>query len=127
MSGDALMVVLSNANPGREADFNRWYSDIHLVEVVDTLAGFESGRRYRLADMQVEEGANYRYLAIYRIRNGQLKEAQEAVLASRDERSKALAEGRAPEVALDTDMFDGPHRVWFFEAITDEYASTSTR
>jgi hypothetical protein len=116
---DAIMVVLSNSNPARDAEFNSWYNDVHIVEVVKDLDGFESAQRFELAAEQIEESTQYRYLAIYRIKPGMLDVARSAVSDQRRERAEAAAAGREPKIKLDVSIFDGPHPTWFFESITD--------
>ena len=46
-----LMVVLSNAKPGQDEPFNRWYSDVHMIETIDKLDGFVAAQRFRQADL----------------------------------------------------------------------------
>ncbi|MDE2372144.1 MAG: hypothetical protein KGN16_24465 [Burkholderiales bacterium] len=43
------MFVAIDAVPGREAEFNRWYDEQHLPDVL-RIPGFRSARRYRLID-----------------------------------------------------------------------------
>lgn len=59
------MVVLSNPTEGREAEYNEWYQNVHLKEVV-TLPGIKSAQRYRLA-LKLGERDAYPYLAVYDI------------------------------------------------------------
>ena len=53
------MIVLTNAVPGREDEFNRWYDEIHLADVLK-VEGVRAARRFRAVD----SGA-WRYVAIY--------------------------------------------------------------
>jgi hypothetical protein len=59
------MVVMSHPVKGREDDYNDWYQNVHLGELV-ALPGFKSARRFRLARSLVE-GETYPYLAVYDI------------------------------------------------------------
>jgi hypothetical protein len=52
-----------------------------------------------------------------------LETAQKAVLAQRAERAQALAAGRVPRIVVDTGLFGGPWKTWFFESITDQYTA----
>lgn len=45
-----ILNVSSRALPGREADYDRWYGETHVGEVL-ALPGFLSCRRYRQLDM----------------------------------------------------------------------------
>ena len=58
------MLVFTNAADGRDDDFNRWYDEVHLGEVLQVSA-FTGARRFRTADAQVFADQPYRYLAIY--------------------------------------------------------------
>ncbi|MEU0555142.1 hypothetical protein [Dactylosporangium sp. NPDC006015] len=120
-----VMIVLSNTRPEVEDEFNAWYSDVHVHEVVDELDGFATAQRFKLADQQVEEGATWKYLVIYTIPEGRLADAQAAIRAQRAERAEALAAGRKPWISARSDLFDGKHHSWFFTAITDEIAGRS--
>jgi len=57
------LLVLSNPVPGREDDFNRWYTHVHLDDV-RSIEGFTGARRYRILN---DDGivAHYSYLAVY--------------------------------------------------------------
>jgi len=59
------MMVFSNAQPGREVEYNDWYQDIHLADLV-ALDGIYSARRYRFARNLKGDDA-HTYMAIYEI------------------------------------------------------------
>lgn len=64
----ALLVVRTDVDPEHEQEFNRWYDEVHLREIVN-VPGVRSGRRYRLAegdDVIPGEGVQ-RYLAVYEL------------------------------------------------------------
>ena len=42
---DHHMLVFTNPLPGREAEFNKWYDEVHLPEVLQ-VKGFVAARRY---------------------------------------------------------------------------------
>ena len=63
--GRYKLVVLSNPVDGREDEYNDWYSDQHLGDVV-AVPGFRSAQRFRLRDPMGYAHAQ-RYLAIYEI------------------------------------------------------------
>jgi len=58
-----VVVVLSEPVEGREAEFNDWYENTHIQEVLET-TGWKSGQRFRLS---AEKGHNcpLQFLAIY--------------------------------------------------------------
>ncbi|MFY9327543.1 MAG: DUF4286 family protein [Georgfuchsia sp.] len=56
------MIVLSNPVAGREDEYNDWYTNRHLADVLK-VPGFKSARRFKLA--QDDPAAKWKYLAIY--------------------------------------------------------------
>jgi len=59
------MITLSNPTEGREEEYNEWYQNIHLADLV-ALDGIRSARRYRFA-RTLKEGDAYPYMAVYEI------------------------------------------------------------
>lgn len=60
-------VVYSNPAEGREQEYNDWYSNQHLRDLL-AIPGVISARRFKLSGTQIGEVAQtYRYLAIYDI------------------------------------------------------------
>ena len=61
-----LVVVLSEPINGEENEFNDWYENIHIDEVLST-AGLASGQRFELT---AEQGFKcpHRHLAIYEVK-----------------------------------------------------------
>lgn len=88
----ALMVVGSNpVAPEHEAEFNRWYVEDHLDDVL-AVAGFNAARRYTLSPvrpMADTEASPYGYLAVYEV------EADDLAVAGRDLQA-ALDSGAIP-------------------------------
>lgn len=58
-------VVYSNPAEGREDEYNRWYDDIHLGEVL-AIPGFTAARRFRVTPIG-PDAPKHHYLAIYEI------------------------------------------------------------
>jgi len=58
------MLVFTNAVEGRDDEFNQWYDEVHLVEVL-ALPEFVGATRHRLADTQMFPDQSHTYLAIY--------------------------------------------------------------
>lgn len=58
-------VVFSNPAEGRDDEYNRWYNDVHLDEVLQ-VPGFVSATRHRI---EPQDGAEpeYGYVALYQI------------------------------------------------------------
>ena len=61
-------LVFSNPIDGKEAEFNEWYTNVHLKEVV-AIKGFKSAQRFVLTKEQQNENQPHKYLAIYEIEN----------------------------------------------------------
>ena len=63
-----VFLVLTNPTEGLEDEYNDWYTNFHLDEVV-AVPGFVSARRYRLSDDQLGGfgSSKHTYLAIYEI------------------------------------------------------------
>lgn len=122
--GKHLMVVLSNAEPGQEDEFNRWYSDVHILDTINKLDGFASAQRFRLANLEGAPPCEYEYLALYEIEEDQLDRAYQQFSWQRGERSEALEAGRDPVVPVSDTLAPEHFLVGFFSAITDRVPST---
>ncbi|GMU79182.1 MAG: hypothetical protein AMXMBFR46_19750 [Acidimicrobiia bacterium] len=85
-----IFLALSNpASDAVEDDFNRWYDDAHVHEVL-ALPGVRSCTRYRLADPQLmpgDDAMGYRYLACYEVEVDDWEQFGQA-------QQQAFAEGR---------------------------------
>lgn len=66
-------VVLTNPTPGQDAEFNRWYNEQHIPDVLNA-AGFVCAQRFRLSDTQMNPNAEktHKYLALYEIETNDL-------------------------------------------------------
>lgn len=60
--------VLTNSAPGREAEFNKWYTEIHVPEIVAT-DSFVGGRRFEIKAHN-GEAPTHRFLAVYDVAPG---------------------------------------------------------
>jgi hypothetical protein len=60
-----MLVVFTNAAEGRDEEFNRWYNDVHLGDVLG-VEGFVAAQRFELEEMGGGKPA-HRYLALYEI------------------------------------------------------------
>ncbi|MGH2939388.1 MAG: DUF4286 family protein [Solirubrobacterales bacterium] len=66
MSDAHRLVVFSAPKPGREDEYNKWYNEVHLDEVV-AIPGFVAAQRFQLSDEQLPgfPESPHTYLAIY--------------------------------------------------------------
>jgi hypothetical protein len=64
----SILVVLSNPiSAEHEAEFNAWYNEVHIPEIL-AQPGFRSARRFKAVAKVPGEGMpSHRYLAIYSI------------------------------------------------------------
>jgi hypothetical protein len=66
-------VVMTNATTGKDAEFNRWYNEQHIPDVLN-VPGIVCAQRFRLADTQMGGDTNkpQKYLALYEIETDDL-------------------------------------------------------
>lgn len=76
----AVMLVHTNpADGSREDEFNDWYDNVHIPEVL-LIDGFVAATRYRLSETQLVDGqAGHRYLAVYEIESDDLAATTKAL------------------------------------------------
>ena len=63
--GSYKLVVMTGPKPGREDEYNDWYNNQHLADVV-AVPGFRSAQRFKLTDAMGFEH-RHGYIAIYEI------------------------------------------------------------
>jgi hypothetical protein len=92
-SGTGIILALTNSVPGREAEFNKWYDEVHVKDLV-AVPGIGAAQRYRVVAAKDLPVAPYDYLTIYRT-DVPLSEVVANMAASRDQRviSDALGPG----------------------------------
>ncbi|CAM3092087.1 hypothetical protein [Tsukamurella hominis] len=64
-----LLVRSAAASPEVEDEYNAWYDQVHVPQILERVPGVLSARRYRLADAQLAPADKLpvAYLAEYRI------------------------------------------------------------
>jgi hypothetical protein len=77
----AILVVQANpSNPEREDEFNRWYNETHLPDVL-RVEGYIAAQRFRVVDgVPLAEGLpppSHRYLAVYELDTDDLEAASQ--------------------------------------------------
>ena len=63
--GKYVFMVFANAVDGKDAEFNDWYNNVHLAEVLQ-VPGFATGQRFEMAG-DPTPGADHKYLAMYEL------------------------------------------------------------
>jgi hypothetical protein len=105
-----VLLVLSNPAAGCDDEFNDWYTNEHLPDVL-AVDGFVAAQRFRLCETQLQPGrpAPHRYLAVYEIEADDVSVPLQALLAG-------VTSGLIPL----SDMLDLPSLATFaFTPITD--------
>ena len=75
MAKGIILVESRPSSPEREQEYNTWYDEIHLPELV-ALDGFVSARRLRPVD------ANGPYVALYEIEADNLQDVLDGMIAN---------------------------------------------
>lgn len=88
----AILVVSSHPSaPDREDEYNDWYTNVHLGDIVD-LPGFAAATRYQIVDVRANEDVEpltRKYLAIYELDTDDVEAAATALRTS-------VAKGEVP-------------------------------
>ena len=58
---DYFLTVRASVEPGREAEFNRWYDTVHIPDAVRLFPGCLGASRYRV----VEGDGSHQFIAVY--------------------------------------------------------------
>jgi hypothetical protein len=90
------MLVFTNAVDGSDDEFNQWYDEVHLVEVL-ALPEFVGATRHKLSDAQMFPEQSHGYLAIYEFK-GAAADAIAALHAASD--SFDMSETLAPDARV---------------------------
>ncbi|MGI4797457.1 MAG: DUF4286 family protein [Janthinobacterium lividum] len=103
-----VFIVMTNAEEGLEDEFNAWYDEQHIPDVL-RVPGIKAVQRFRLSGKQrLDPPYPYKYLSIYEIESDDLDEVitplKEWLGTERMPRSAAMKSERA---------------AFFFEPITD--------
>lgn len=97
---EALYVVLTNAAPGRDADFNDWYTNVHARDTM-RMRGALAQQRFKFSLDQVQDFAvpfPAQYLALYEI--------YDAAWFAREHRDRARTPYMVIEDSLDMTRLD---------------------
>lgn len=107
MSGNVILTALMNAAPGREEEFNRWYEEQHLQDVL-SIDGMLGATRYRVSDAVHADGAPWIYLTIYEVEAGAAAQV-----------AQELGRRRGTPAMQMSDAMDDARLGWFFEKISE--------
>lgn len=102
-----LMIVLTEPTEGREREYNDYYDNTHLEEVLATTVQTRA-QRYKLA-AEVGEPCPLPYLAVYESEGESAQAVLDDLNASRSERQQSKSLNKKTG------------RVWVFEALGPEH------
>lgn len=102
----ALLVVLTHPVEGREDEYNDWYSNDHLTDVL-AAAGFQAAQRYKFVPSGLSRKPHAPYLAIYEVDADKREQAEKLLLET----------ANTPAMPISDAL--GPATTWWFEAICD--------
>lgn len=89
-----VFVVFTEPVEGQEDEYNEWYSEVHVPDVLK-LDGITAARRFKLAAMNPPQEGHPPYLALYEIETDDVSQIPDAI-------RRAVREGRMPlSAALD--------------------------
>ncbi len=74
-------VVLTQPVEGREDDYNAWYNDIHLPDLVK-MPCVKSAQRYKLVTSDKLPGFSHPYMAMYQIETDDIEAVDAAIRAA---------------------------------------------
>lgn len=103
MSNTYLVLVLTEPTDGNENEFNDYYENLHLDEVLES-TGWRSAQRFKLVD-EAGEGCPLPYLASYEAEADSAAEVLQTLSDTRPQRQQSDALNRRTG------------RAWVFEQI----------
>jgi hypothetical protein len=95
-AGTPMMIALTNPVAGREAEFNQWYDDVHVKDLV-AVPGIVAAQRFVLVPSDAMGAQPYQYVAMYQL-EGDVESVRAAMASTRSERF--VSESLAPDAAM---------------------------
>lgn len=108
------LFAFTNAVPGREDEFNDWYTGVHLADVLK-LPGVKAAQRYRMSEVQHRPGPHpWSYMAVYEIEIDDLNETLSALRAASGTAAMPLSAALQDE-----------RMVWIYEPVSERVEATA--
>jgi hypothetical protein len=108
-----LLMAFSNALDGLEDEFNRWYNEVHLGDVLK-VPGYTAAQRFELSSTQMMPNPPYKYLAVYEVETDDL------------EATSTQLQSMPPEELPVTEAWDYDRcATWWFTPITERVVEES--
>lgn len=98
----AKALLLAHVHPtdhAHEEEFNRWYDEVHLPQVVSAVDGIVGGSRYRYSDTQLlppEAAPAHSYITVYELDTDDIATAIEQLKAAQTDASDAINVSNVP-------------------------------
>jgi hypothetical protein len=102
--------------PGREEEFDRWYREEHLPDLLG-VDGVIAAQRFEFATAFGSPGPDHRYLALYEVE----ADSPEAAIAT------LTAALREPGRVRSSGSLDRDFRQWYFRPLGERITSDATR
>jgi hypothetical protein len=103
----ALLVVLTDSVEGRDDEYNQWYTEKHLDDVL-AAAGFEAAQRFKFVPSKLSRRPAAPYLAIYEVDADQRERAEQLLLETANTEAMPISNAMAARPIT-----------WWFESICD--------
>jgi hypothetical protein len=84
-------VVFTNPAEGQEDEYNDWYDNTHLHDVLK-VEGFVAAQRFKLADTDPAQEFPHRYLALYEVESDDLGKVAQALSEAGDSGAMFVSE-----------------------------------
>lgn len=95
MAGHILAVITNPTTPQQEAEFNRWYDEVHLADVL-SVDGFVAAQRFKLAHDAAMPSPGP-YLAIYEMETDNPQDALALLTTMANEGGIEISPAMHPE------------------------------
>lgn len=106
-----LYVVMTNAVEGKDAEFNEWYDNQHIDDVL-RVPGFVSAQRFRIVTDPDTGPCPQRYLSLYELETDDLPAAHKALVDAAE----------TPVMPIDPSLDFETAAGWYYEPITERIA-----
>ncbi len=117
MARKYLHIVQTSPVSGREDEFNDWYENVHIPQVL-RVPGFRSGQRFQLVTHDPFAGP--RFLAVYEIESDDIAETMQTIRMTAPARTKSGAIDTSASVVLMYEPIGELHPVATIEAPTTQ-------
>jgi hypothetical protein len=116
MKKRGILVALTNPVAGREDEYNDWYDNVHLVDVLK-IDGIVSARRFRVAESQHRAApALWKYCATYELETDDISAVAKELGRLRGPDGKGT-----PDMVISSALAE-ERLAWFFEEIAERKA-----